>query len=367
MSKHTLFLVHGMGRHVGTQWSDEIWNKLIECSERYPHFRTRKALDEYAEPVPVGYDEHIRAALARWDAEATQFSTFAQASELRNGDSLDWLTGISNDDAGFIFSHAADVIIWRFFRLEAGRIRANVRLKIFQEIEQKLAQDSSAEFSLMAHSLGTSVSHDVLAEYGTAHMVGADINALGTRNFHFRSIHMLANVSRLLQTDYKAYESVVRPGRRGTLTSYCDRMYSYRHELDPITKPRPFDPVSWSSDFRLINIDHYRGWNVHGWLHYLDNPRVHIPLLKSITKPSAITPQQERNAVGDYPRFGGDLENLATTQGKIAEIHALLESIDVDGNLGKNFATLLLIWAAIQELKHIGGETWSKLEEEGLS
>ncbi len=89
MTKHTLFLVHGMGAHEGTQWSDEIWNKLVECSERYPHFRTKKKLEEYAEPAPVQYDQFIRAALARWDAQATTFGEFAQANELRHGNSLD--------------------------------------------------------------------------------------------------------------------------------------------------------------------------------------------------------------------------------------------------------------------------------------
>ena len=319
-------------------------------------------LEEYAEPVPVGYDDFIRAALARWDAEATSFGEFAQTNKLRHADSLDWLAGVSGEDAGFLLSHVADVVIYRFFRLESGQIRANVQLKIFEEIQRKRALDADARFSLMAHSMGTSVTHDALAQLGAAPQIGDDVNTFGTENFRFQSIHMLANVSRLLQTDPKAYESVVRPGPNIRKNRYCGRMFCHRHELDPITKPKPFDPVSWGNDFRMTNLSHYRGWNVHGWLHYLDNPRVHIPLLKSIAKSSAVTPKQKREAVNDYPRFGDDLENLAVAQGKIAELHALAQSIDEDKGLKENFDALRKMWDVLKDLKDLAGDTWAKLE-----
>jgi hypothetical protein len=362
MAKHTLFLVHGMGRFEGTQWSDEVWNKLVECSERYPHFQTTKTLEEYAEHVPVGYDGLIRAALARWDTQATTFGEFAQTNELCHGDSLDWLTGVSGNDAGFLLSHVADVIICRFFRHESAQIRANVQLKIFEEVQRKRAQDADARFSLMAHSLGTSVAHDALAELGTAPRIGDDVNTFGTENFRFKSIHMLANVSRLLQTEPKAYKSVVRPGPNSTQNRYCGRMYCHRHELDSFTKPMPFDPVSWGGDFRMTNLRHYRGWNVHGWLHYLDHPRVHIPLLKSITKSGAVTPKQTREAENNYPRFGGDLKNLAIAQGKIAELHALAQGINEDKGLKENFDALCKMWDGVKELKDLAGDTWASLE-----
>lgn len=362
MAKHTLFLVHGMGRFEGTQWSDEVWNKLVECSERYPHFRTKKKLEEYAEHVPVGYDGLIRAALASWDAQATTFGEFAQANELCHEDTLDWLTGVSGDGDGFLLSHVADVIIYRFFRHESAQIRANVQLKIFEEIQRKRAHDADARFSLMAHSLGTSVAHDALAELGTAPRIGDDINTFGTENFRFKSIHMLANVSRLLQTEPKAYESVVRPGPNSTQNRYCGRMYCHRHELDPFTKPRPFEPVSWGDDFRMTNLRHYRAWDVHGWLHYLDNPRVHIPLLKSIAKSSAVTPKQTREAVNDYARFGDDLDDLAVAQGKIAELHALAQGINEDKGLKENFDALCKMWDGVKELKDLAGDTWASLE-----
>ena len=361
MVKHTLFLVHGMGRHEGTQWSDEVWKKLVECSKRYRHFES-KNLEDYAEPFPVGYDEFVRTALGRWEAEGTAFGEFARGNELRQAGSLDWLMGIAGDDAGFLLSHVADVIVYRLFRHEAGRIQDVVKLAIFEEIARKQSQDANAKFSVMAHSLGTSVAHDALAELGTAERIGDHVNTFGTANFRFHSIHMVANVSRLLQTSPKVYASVVRPGSRTTRKRYCSRMYSHRHELDVFTKPKPFEPVTWGRSFRLTNLRHYRGWNVHGWLHYLDHPRVHVPLLKSITKSSAITPHQEREAVNVYARFGGDLENLAAAKAKLSELHALAQGIDEDNELGENVAALNAVWRGIVELKDIAGDSWAAFE-----
>jgi hypothetical protein len=362
MVKHTLFLVHGMGRHEGTQWSDEVWEKLVECSERYPHFRTKKKLAEYAEPVPVGYDEFLRAALRRWDEQATTFGAFAQTNDLRHADSLDWLAGVSGDGAGFLLSHVADVVIYRFFAHEAGRIQDVLKERIFSEVARKQALDADAKFSVMAHSLGTSVVHDALAEMGGLEHIDGDVNTFSAAHFRFDSIHLLANVSRLLQTKPKAYASVVRPGPRSTAGRYCGKMYCHRHELDPFLKPKPFEPVTWGRDFELANLRHYRGWNVHGWLHYLDHPMVHVPLLKSITKSSAVTPKQEREAVGDYPRFGADLQNVAAAQAKLAELQALAQDVDEEQDLKGNFDALMGMWSALKDLRDLTGASWQALE-----
>ncbi|MDB4222943.1 hypothetical protein N9850_04160 [Granulosicoccus sp.] len=362
MTKHTLFLLHGMGDHQSKQWSEDVWNKLVECSNRYKHFETTKALDAYAEPFPIEYDTYIRNALSRWDAQATSFGEFVESNNVGTADSLDWLSGVGADDVDFKISHIADVIVCRYFPLEYGQIRANVQLEIFKEIREKRNRNSSAKFSVMAHSLGTSVAHDALATLGSATKIGDDVNTFSTENFRFHSIHMLANVSRLLEQTPKAYESVVRPGASSTRNRYCNRMYCHDHELDPFTKPKPFDPVTWGSGFRMSKLNHYRGWNIHGWLHYLDNPRVHIPLLKSITKTTAISPKQEREAVNDYPRYGDDLENIDEAKDQIATLHSLAQRIDQDRDVRENIDDLKNMWIALNTLKDLAGDTWSTLE-----
>lgn len=361
MVKHSLFLVHGMGRHEGTEWSDEIWAKLVECSQRYAFFES-ESLDDLARPVPIEYDHLIRSALERWSESAGSFGAFAQTNELRHADALDWLEGIDAEDAGFQMSHVADVVVYRFFKLEQGRIQDFVKAALAREIANQRDLDGSAQFSLMAHSLGTSVAHDALAELGGAAELDGTVNALSAQNFHFASIHMLANVSRMLETEPGAYDSVVRPGHHDDPASYCLRMYSHRHELDPFTRPKCFAPRNWGTAYTARELEHYRGWNVHGWLHYLDHPLVHIPILKSITRSTAIGKRARRKAVEAYEQFGGDLANVDVARDKIEELKAQMQLLDSDAGLKENFARLKELWGGISDLKGLVDDTWKKLE-----
>ncbi len=365
MVKHTLFLVHGMGEHAGTDWSKEVWDKLVECSKRYPHFQEHP-LDDYAEPCAVEYDSLIRGALARWDQQATDFGEFAKKSQQKipGAGSLEWLSGVSADDAGFVCSHVADALVYRFFANEAGQIRANVQLAIFEQIHEKRSGENgaSARFSVMAHSLGTAVAHDALAALGGSDRIENRTNTFSAKNFRFDSIHMLSNVSRLLQRDVDPYTSVVRPCADNAPGSYCDQMYCYRHTLDPFCRPRPYEPTHLGSGFHLEEVDHCRGWNLHGWLHYLDHPRVHIPVLRSISDPSYIGRKLRKKAKREYPKYGGELENVAEARTKLEELRTTVGRIERDNGLRENLTCLLDAFRTVKELKDMAGATWAKLE-----
>jgi hypothetical protein len=218
----------------------------------------------------------------------------------------------------------------------------------------------------MAHSLGTAVAHDALAELGGSNTLDGKANTLSAQNFKFASIHMLANVSRILQSSPKVYDSVVRPGTRRQANRYCMKMYSHQHSLDPFTIPRKFAPVTWGPRLEVNDLSHYRGWNIHGWKHYLDHPRVHVPILKELTRATAISSEQLRTAVDAYPQFGGELTNVDTAKGKITELGALAASLDLDKGLDHNFDTLKAMWKLIEELKKVAGETWDQIQEVGL-
>jgi hypothetical protein len=121
---------------------------------------------------------------------------------------------------------------------------------------------------------------------------------------------MIANTSRLLQTEPKAYNSIVKPGPNLDSQSYCYNYLNFLHELDPVPFPRMFDPVGWGSAFQSILVRHYRDWEIHGFEHYLDNPRIHIPILRVLTSPWAVNSHEEVVAVDCYKQFGGKLENV---------------------------------------------------------
>ena len=352
--KHTLFLVHGVGVHAPGTWADEVVEKLKSVSEAYATFRD-EPLEERVEFVPVSYDQHLTAALDRWKQSGQTLAAFARASELVDADSMSWLDDVLPDETSFVWTHVVDVVLYRFFRLEQGRIQDSVKLQIGERVAQGLDRDASASFSVLAHSLGTAVAHDALAELAAPTLDGR-VNTLAPPNFRFNAIHMLANTSRLLQTRIKAYESMVRPGPRNSKSSYCLRYYDYRHELDPIVVARTFEPSGWGDLFTGALVRHYRDWDIHGFAHYLDNPRVHVPILNSLTRVDAIPRPERATAVGDYAQFGGKLQAVAEVQARIGELAALKHQLEEDASLSEAFDTIRKMLAVLGEIRDaIGG------------
>jgi hypothetical protein len=349
VARHTLFIVHGMGRHPDG-WSKDPWTKLKEVSKRYRFFQDQN-LEDLVEPIPITYDNHIVAALRRWEQLGSEFATFAKQNELRIAGSLDWLEGIGADDS-FLLSNVADVLIYHLFKLEQGRIQDSVKLQFARRIQQ-LRDQATAEFSVLAHSLGTSVMHDALAELGSAETIDGKVNTFRAGNFSFRSIHTIANVSRLLQSEPQAYRSIIRPGDRDSTSSYCQRMHSYRHELDPFLLPKPFEPIGWPPEFTSATVRHYHDWNIHGFEHYLENPRVHIPILAAVTRASAIGPIERGKAVDAHAQWGGRLKDVARLQQKIAELAALGRTIQEEDSLADAYAKIVDMWGVIGEIKAI--------------
>lgn len=347
MSKATAFFVHGMGRHEPDEWLTPVWNKLVEVSKRYAFFQ-RTPLEDLVDPVAINYDDHMQAALQRWQDAGTEFKEFAKLQNIVDGDSLDWLDGIAEDDAGFALSHVADVVIYRFFGLERNQIQDSVKAQFAQRIHADLEADGARNFHVIAHSLGTAVAHDSLAEMGVPELNG-QVNAFAPPNFRFKSIHTLANVSRVLQKDIKVYESILRPGSAGSATAYCSRLYDYRHHLDPFTLVKPYEPVGWSG-FQHELVKHAHDWNLHGYEHFLDNPRVHIPILKSL-RPRSVKTAERNEAVDQYPRYGGPLQNLNEVEDKLAELAALSQRIDPAQGLAENIGIVMEMWKIIGEIK----------------
>lgn len=355
MVKHCVFLLHGMGRHDAQAWGGELWSKLCELSRGYRFFQDRD-LDDLAEPVALHYDEHIVAALQRWQHGAESFAEFAGRNALPHADSLDALRGIGEDDAGFVASHVADVIIYRYFKLEGKRIRDSLTAQIAAAIAQRRRQDAASEFTFVAHSLGTAAGHDALNQLASLEQIEGRPNTFRAGNFSFRSIHMLANVSRLLQSDAAAYTSLVRPGGRDSAGSYCQLMYSHRHLLDPFLFPKTFQPFGWPSEYRGETLEHFRDWNIHGFSHYLDHPRVHVPILTSITRATAIGPREKAERIDNYRMFAEDFQPVNDVRQAMSELGALGAQVQRDKGLLENLEILVRMWRVIANLRdELGG------------
>ncbi len=352
MARHVLFVVHGMGVHEADTWLDEVKQKLDEISRRYPTFKD-SGWPADVTVVPVNYDDILCNVLKQWQDGAGAVSQFASQQQIKLGGTLGWLDGIAAEHPPFFWSHLADVVIYRFFNLYQERIRASVVRQIVQGVKDHAGWDLG-RCTVLAHSLGTAVAHDALQVMATQPLGGA--GPFRPPQARLDSIFMLANVSRLLQTDFPAYDSFVRPGPNESKSSLCSAFFDFRHELDPCLVVRRFAPVHFQGRYFLHeDLFHYRQWNIHGLTHYLDHPRVHIPLLNRVMGGSAITRAQMRAAVdsASYPQFGGDFAPIPALQDQLAELRALLGQLAEDSSLEQLFKVLAQARKIIEEIKRV--------------
>ena len=191
-----------------------------------------------------------------------------------------------------------DVVLYRML----GLVRTPVEIDVAGQIVGHLhAQANLPRWSVLSHSLGTAVTHGALYRAYTADQ---PLRPQATRP---NLVMMVANVSRVLQTDPDVYESPVKPGLRAG-ERWCRRYYTVRNRFDPFTYPRQFNPPGeWPDSqtvnrryFRSIVVDHVREPNVHGFEHYLRNPVVHIPLFKALSGEALIPPNEEQDAAEKF-------------------------------------------------------------------
>ena len=150
----------------------------------------------------------------------------------------------------------------------------------------------SKTWSVIGHSLGTSVVHNALNTLYSSPVDGeGPLHPAETRP---RTLMMVANVSRVIQRPgAKVLESQVQPGPVSA-ERLCGFYLNVRHRLDPFVHPKPFQPDLWpdaatfaTSAYQHIQPSHIHFdpeaiTRVHDFDQYLKNPRVHVPLFRSI-------------------------------------------------------------------------------------
>jgi hypothetical protein len=333
MPKHLLFLIHGIGVHE-TDWAEEVdgpVKTLQKISRQYPYFQS-KPLEEKVEFVPIHYDEIFQEIASQCQQDAAQIEELDPTGTFKQ--SLSWMASAGEKEKNFLWSHVADLAMYRFCPLYRQRVRSHVIAEIAGRIEQALETDGSATCSVLAHSMGTAVAHDSLHLLGTVRW-GGKTNALNPSHWRFNHLFMVANTSRFLQNEdremKKAYESIVRPGPVEDPASYCATYWNFRHEADPVPFPRMFDPFGWKN-YTSVAIRHYYEPNVHNLSHYLLHPRVHIPILRKLTTPKAVTPEEEIAAVNPdrFPQFGGEFAFIQKAKKMAAKLEEIKSALGDD-------------------------------------
>jgi len=304
MTRHIIFLVHGMGRY--GEWADgaykpdpKIWFKDCEkeLKANYDAFIKDTvghgdSFDDLFVIERIEYDsilDHFRKA---WDDQADGWSKLGVGKGFIGGVQK-FFQG--NSDDSFLWTHLADAALYM-----APTVRVAVQTHVATEITKALARAFTArsfsQWSVIAHSLGTAVVHDTVSQLARLSTVAwaAEFGPMPPP----RALVMVANVARLL-TDNAAnlYADTLAPVGAGHPTYYIN----CSHALDPFTRLSPFLPTTggWTGKRykALSNLDTYylapqvvdwlqngEDFNKfaevvpHGFKHYLRQPEVSATL-----------------------------------------------------------------------------------------
>ena len=280
----TVIIVHGMGEHTEESFEAQIKDSLNYGLGLYDNWKSKK-IENLVNIVPFEYNsifnEHRKMIADSTVALGDRLGQLKSAGVvgIMPMEISKWESELNNDN--FFKTHWLDVLFYRLTGL--GEV---IRIKLAKVITENIGKVGAQNIHLIGHSLATSIIHDTLASlYAPPGHSSMDYN-LSTETSRLASVHMVANVSRLLESFAKTGTSVVNPCETGCVSTY----YQYRHALDPIMIPSPFEPVVndvWCAEtehdefmYKEIKPKLITDVNTHDVVHYLENPVCHIPLLQ---------------------------------------------------------------------------------------
>ncbi len=299
--KKTLIVVHGMGQHDDASLKKSVQDAFKAAFALYPSLQGTTPAS-VVDIVPVSYNAFFDKYRKKPKTPAASLADRLAAVDgsvpfvPRAVSAINGLEASLAEDK-FFTTHWLDVILYYLTVLSE-----RARLHVAEAIATSVARVGGANVHVLAHSLGTAVVHDTLAKaYGPANLMSDRNRALNLSPVQHRlgGVHMVANVSRALQTFVKAGDSIVRPGPLGCTSSFTE----YRHKLDPIPRIKPFDPTDngeWVTHstfrlaYKLVQPSSVTAANVHDLGHYLAIPEIHLHLFRLLFdfRPA----QQERQA-----------------------------------------------------------------------
>lgn len=308
MANKKLIVVHGMGQHDDTSVKKEVLEGFTTAFSFYPSLKGQP-VESRIDFLPVSYNsffDDYRKKLK--DRSSGPLGERIAAIDTSLPFPLEVVQRINNLEADlakdeFFTTHWLDVILY-FLTL----LCEPVRLKVAETVANAIADVGGANVHVLGHSLGTAVVHDTLAKaYGPDNLIAGTGKVLNLSPVEHRlgGVHMVANVSRALQTFVKVGSSIVRPGPLGCTSVFLE----YRHKLDPITKIRPFNPTDndgwvphpiFKSVYSLVEPSSVTAANVHDLRHYLITPMVHLPLFQLLF---GFRPNKAEQSAGEAAYF----------------------------------------------------------------
>ena len=289
MPKPTVLIVHGMGQVDEEEFKNAFIADLKSTFSSYTKVKGADPTD-FANFEVIYYsdifDEHREQLADRARDLEERLSSLGDLDRNWVEEAAREISRVETeiDDDDFFKTHFLDVIYYRYTML-GERVRIRAAKKIAEAIQTHDA--GSQGVHIIAHSLGTSVTHDTLANVYTG---GVENEHLSAQGHKLASVHFIANVSRILESAVNVRQSVVKPGEYGCTNVF----WQYRHEFDPFTLPRFFKPKRgehWISDdlwddgnYRLFEFSNILGdkSHPHALCHFIANPDVHQSIIEQV-------------------------------------------------------------------------------------
>ena len=283
---HLIFLVHGMG-DFAPGWSRSAQQVL---QDQYATYKQLKQISfgKRFEFVEILYNDEFEALRTMWRdmnkalGDALVGLGGGQVGktdeDLKVVRKLNEAAGVTSKDR-FLTTHVVDVLLYYAARQTAATVRESVRKQIFTALKKQVADGGVVRWSVIAHSLGTAVTHDALHE------------AFSDEPTEFGE--KLAGIApaTCVEWDIDVYLSRTRPGNPDDPDAACHTFINAHNTFDPFTQPKAFRPAAqWPSigvraqglfqDIETREIEAPE--KVHDFDHYLRNPAVHAPLFNAM-------------------------------------------------------------------------------------
>lgn len=332
---HTIYLIHGMGEFA-SGWSKPYQDQLLAKWSLYPGLGGKDAFTSSFTFQEITYSDKFTQLRSQWKADravVTNLLSNGMAGGV-TGDALTLLDKLYSPVTPntFFATHLLEVLLYWFIRT----VREDVLSSVAYTIASTLQSNKTTTYSVIAHSLGTSVAHDALdVLYSMPIPYGNGMTAkLTTGDAQINTLLMVANVSRLLEqkqsgfNPWDVYQSAVKPGPPN-MGGICFYYYNALNRFDPIPKPLPFTlDGTWPShevanSGALLDLDATAVAlrDIHDLDFYLENPQVHVPFFRSLTFPGAITDAQLK--------MQDDKFNATNAQDDLTAIRKYLSSLDI--------------------------------------
>jgi hypothetical protein len=192
MSKHQIFLVHGMG-NFEAGWSEVVRKRLLDALAEYPTLHDAGFADglEFKE---ILYNDSFEAWRTQWREDANA-ATNALTAVGASSEAVKGLVAAAGapGGGGFIATHVLDVVAFRFLMPIAQTVCRAVQTQILGHLKAFPANDIP-RYSIIAHSLGTSVIYETYQQMLTQVIDGS----LLTPAFRPDNVFMVANTGKLL-------------------------------------------------------------------------------------------------------------------------------------------------------------------------